>query len=474
MAKTSIQRRLVVTIVVAQLLLAVGLVDVAVFVTRNRLRDGFDVALHGRAMSVAALVRYDDQNPQKLWFESDLVPPPIDASTPDLYEVFANGHQLIARSPNWPEKHGVLPPRGERWIATYVVGGIPYRALRLEHIPVLDRENNSKPVFLTVTYASPITPVMRAVREVLTYIALGSVLLLLISGGFSLWALRRSLRPLSELAMSAAAVSPANWQLSPPEEAEETLELQPLTQAMESMLAGLQRAFTQQREFLANAAHELKTPVAVLKSTLQTLVHRPRSSEEYRAGLEEALEDMSRLEKLLHSMLRLARAEQWATGNLQRNLAAIEVGMTCQIALERVQPVAEQRGIGIDFTTNGPVQLRADPEDLELVWSNLLENAIRFSPDRGTVKMSVRTNNGRGYIEVADEGPGIPPSELSRIFERFHRGDSSRTRNTGGYGLGLAISKAIVEAYGGSIEPHSSVGQGTRMIVSLPISKSSS
>jgi len=197
MAKTSIQRRLVVTIVVAQLLLAVGLVDVAVFVTRTRLREGFDVALHGRAMSVAALVRYDDENPQKLWFESGLVPPPIDASTPDLYEVFANGHQLIARSPNWPEKHGVLPPRGERWIATYVVGDTPYRALRLEHIPVLDRETNSKPVYLTVTYASPIAPVMRAVREVLTYIALGSVLLLLISGAFSIWALRRSLRPLS-------------------------------------------------------------------------------------------------------------------------------------------------------------------------------------------------------------------------------------------------------------------------------------
>jgi signal transduction histidine kinase len=473
MAKTSIQRRLVVTIIVAQLLLAVGLVDVAVFVTRNRLREGFDVALHGRAMSVAALIRYDDVNPQQLWFESNLVPPPIDASAPDLYEVFANGHQLMARSPNWPEKRGVMPPRGERWIATYVVGGIPYRALRLENIPVLDRETNSKPVYLTVTYASPIAPVMRAVREVLTYIALGSVLLLLISGAFSIWALRRSLRPLSELATSAAAVSPANWKLNPPEEAQETLELKPLTQAMESMLAGLHRAFTQQREFLANAAHELKTPVAVLKSTLQTLAHRPRSSDEYRAGLEEALEDMSRLEKLLHSMLRLARAEQWAAGNLRRDLTPVDLSMTCQVALERVLPVAEQRGIGLDFTTNGPVQLRADPEDLELVWSNLLENAIRFSPDHGTVKLTVRASNGRSCIEVADQGPGISASELPHIFERFHRGDASRTRDTGGYGLGLAISRAIVEAYGGSIEPHSTIGQGTRMVVSLPIAMSS-
>jgi len=169
----------------------------------------------------------------------------------------------------------------------------------------------------------------------------------------------------------------------------------------------------------------------------------------------------------------LARAEQWAAGSLRRDLSPVDIGMTCQMAMERVQPVAEQRGIGIDFIANGAVQLPADPEDLELVWSNLLENAIRFSPDRGTVKMTVRANNGRGYVEVRDQGPGIPASELPHIFERFHRGDTSRARDTGGYGLGLAISKAIVEAYGGTIEPQSSVGQGTRMVVSLPVATNS-
>jgi signal transduction histidine kinase len=470
MAKTSIQRRLLVSIVVAQLLLAVGLVDVAVFVTRNRLRDAFDVALRGRAMSIVALVRYSEGDPHKLLFESSLVPPPIDSAEPDLYEVFANDHTLIARSPSWPEKRGVAPPRGDSWIASYVVNGIAYRALRMEHTPVLDSEDNaSEPIYLTVTYASPVSPVIMAVRQVLIYIATGSVILLAISGGFSIWALRRSLRPLAELASGAAAVSPSNWNLDPPEEARDTLELEPLTQAMTSMLAGLHRAFTQQREFLANAAHELKTPVAILKSTLQSLAHRPRSSEEYRAGLEEALDDMARLEKLLHSMLRLARAEQWAAGNLSRDLSPVDVGMTCQIAIERMHPVADQRGISIEFSQNGPMRLPADPDDLELIWSNLLENAIRFSPDRATVRISMRSGRGRGYVEVVDDGPGIPASELPHIFERFHRGDASRTRNTGGYGLGLAISKALVEAYGGTIEPESKPGEGTRMVVSLPI-----
>ncbi len=160
--------------------------------------------------------------------------------------------------------------------------------------------------YLTVTYAAPVSPVISAVRRGAghhrdrQHYPAGDF------GGFSIWALRRSLRPLSELANGAASISPSNWNLDPPEEARETQELRPLTQAMTSMLAGLHRAFTQQREFLANAAHELKTPVAILKSTLQSLAQRPRSAEEYRAGLEEALDDMARLEKLLHSMLRLA------------------------------------------------------------------------------------------------------------------------------------------------------------------------
>jgi|HubBroStandDraft_4_1064222.scaffolds.fasta_scaffold02379_5 signal transduction histidine kinase len=470
MAKTSIQRRLMIAIVISQLLLAVGLIDVAVFVTRAQLRKAFDVALHGRAMSIAALVRYPEDDSHNLVFERDLVPPPLEPGVPDLYEVFANGHTPVARSPNWPEKYGVLPPKGERWIATYVVNGIAYRARRLEHIPILDREGDAPAKdFLTVTYASPADPVMRAVNEVFLYIAVGSIVLLAISGGFAIWALRRSLRPLAALATNASAVSTSNWELNPPEEALETLELVPLTQAMASMLNGLRRSFNQQRDFLANAAHELKTPVAILKSTLQSLLQRPRSSEEYRVGLEEALDDMARLEKLLHSMLRLARAEQWAAGNLRRDLAPVDLGTTCEAAIVRVHVVARQRGVKIDFVTNGPVRLCADPDDLELVWSNLLENAIRFSPEGGTVRMSIHSTNGCGSVEVADRGPGIPASELPRIFERFHRGDSSRARQTGGYGLGLAISKALVEAYGGTIEPQSSPGEGTRMVVSLPI-----
>ena len=469
MRQTSIQRRLIAAVVISQLLLAIGIVSVAVFFTRRQLRNAFDAGLHGRAMSIAALVRYSEDEHPTLIFEDDLVPPPVEKQHPDLYQVTTGDGRVLARSPNWPLDLQAIPKK-DRQHANFAVDGIRYRAVRLENVPVLDREGDAPSTdVLTVTYAAPTDQMTRAIAHAAIYIAAGSGLLLLVTVALAVLGLRRGLRPLAELATSAASVNTSNWKLNPSEAAVSTTELAPLTQAMTAMLDGLHRAFTQQREFLANAAHELKTPVAILKSTLQSLLQRPRAAEEYRAGLEQALDDMARLEQLMHSMLRLARAEQWAAGSTRRDLEAVEVAATCESALERLAPVARERGVTIHFASNGPMPMRADADDLELVWSNLLENAIRFSPAGGNVQLRVRANGQRGYIEVEDEGPGIPQSELAHLFERFHRSDSSRARNTGGYGLGLAISKALIEAYGGTITPASRPGQGMRMVVEVPL-----
>ena len=469
MPKNSIQRRLIAAVVISQLLLAVGLAFVAVYFTRRQLREAFDGQLHGRAMTIAALVRYSEEEHPRLIFEDDLVPPPLEKQHPDLYQVLGSDGHLIARSPDWPTNFKPVAKKN-RTHADFDLNGVHYRAVILPKLPVLDREPDIAPGdVLNVVYAAPTDEMMRAVVFAGIGIVVGSAVLLLITVGLAVWGLRRSLRPLAELAGSASAISTANWELNPSDAARNTTELAPLTQAMTTMLNGLHRAFDQQREFLANAAHELKTPVAILKSTLQSLLQRPRQAEEYRAGLEEALDDMARLEKLLHSMLRLARAEQWAAGSARRDLEIIDIATTCQSAIDRLSPIARERNIAIDLSADGAMPVRADAEDLELVWANLVENAIRFSPDSGRVQLRLHANAMRGTVEVADNGPGMSQNELAHIFERFHRGDSSRARDTGGYGLGLAISKALVEAYGGSITPESAPGQGTRMIVSLPL-----
>ena len=466
MRRTSIQRRLIATVVISQLLLALGLVGGSVYLNRRLLRRAFDNALKERAMSIAALVRYSEETRPRLIFEGDLVPPALERGHPDLYEVRTTAGVLVARSPQWTRatESADVPPETYR---DFVFEGIGYRGVRVQ-VPVFDREpdvhtNDS----LIVSYASPLDELNHQVLLAGIYTAVGTAVLLLLGVGFAIWGMRRGLRPLANLAGSAALVSPAHWELDPGTEALSTSELVPLTDAMRTMLDGLHRAFDQQREFVANAAHELKTPVAILKSTLQLLLQRPRSSEQYRAGLEQALADLDRLEKLLHSMLRLARAEQGAAAS--RELEVVDLAATCQAALDILQPVARERGVHLQFTRNGAAAMHSDAEDLRLVWCNLLENAIRFSPPGGEVRVRVSAEGNQGRVEIEDTGPGISEADLPRVFDRFYRGDSSRTRETGGYGLGLAISKAIVEAYGGSVSVHSEPQRGATVIVRFPL-----
>jgi len=468
MNSTSIRQRLILSMVLTQALLAAGLVFTGVYYTHQRLQSALDANLHARAMGVAALVRYPEEPHQPLVFESSLVPAK-DLAKGDLFIITAEGIGVIAHSPNWPQDLNV--PHGGKPFRKIKLGRIRYRLLRLDQVPILDREEvvSNLPSALTVIYATPLVEMQLQVWRAGMYIALASLVFLGITVLLAWWGIRRGLSPLQDLAAEATHVSAQHWDFEPPRESELVAELRPLAEAMETMLQRLHRSFEQQRHFLGNAAHELKTPVAILKSTVQSLLQKPRTSGEYRAGLTQSLEDIERLEKLLQGMLRLARAEQWAYGTLKRNLDPVDVGSTCEDAIERLRGLACAHDAEIKLNAEDGIICRADPEDLELVWTNLLENAVRYSPHGTTVNVVVGRSDHRARIVVEDQGAGIPSEELPLIFERFHRGDSSRAPESGGFGLGLAIAKALVEAYGGSITPESAVGQGTRMIVDLPL-----
>ena len=421
-------------------------------------------------MSVAALVRYSEEEQPTLVFDREMVPPPLDRRHPDLYRILDQHGRVLAASDDWPANFDPAP-HGNRNNWNLKLQGEIYRAIRLNDVPVLDQEpagTASSGATLTVFYAASTEELSESAWRAAILICLASVSMLAIATMAALWGIKRGLSPLAVLASRAADVSPANWELRAPPEALQISELAPLTRAMNTMLANLQKAFTSQRAFLADAAHELKTPVAIVKSTIQSLLQRPRSAEEYRDGIEAALEDIERLEKLVHSMLRLARAEQWASGSLRRDLEEIDLTSTCELSIAHLRSLAEARKLKLDLRRDGSPRLHADAEDLELVWGNLLENAIQYSPPGSSVQMTVVGVDTGAEVSVKDHGQGIPAAEIPFIFDRFRRADTSRARNTGGYGLGLAISKAIVEAYGGTIRVESEVGIGTTMTVRLP------
>jgi signal transduction histidine kinase len=231
----------------------------------------------------------------------------------------------------------------------------------------------------------------------------------------------------------------------------------------------LQRAFDRERQFTADAAHELKTAVAILKSSLQLLSSKARSTEEYKKGLERALEDSGRLEALVCGTLSLARAQQWAEEGKSDNIQWMDLVHSWEQSVADLQALAQSRGVELRFQATGECTVRADPVDLQTVWVNLLQNAIQHSPPRSTVHVRVSASEpDTASIVVEDSGTGIPAEDLPYVFERFRRGDPSRSRATGGFGLGLSICRAILEAYGGRIEIESTNGAGTRVFVSIP------
>jgi signal transduction histidine kinase len=471
MGSFSIKRRIVVAVVVTELILVACLLLFASYMIRSNAIRSFDAALHGRAMSVAALVRYSETPHPELQFDNTLLPHPLTEGVPDLFSIETqDGHRLGSSTPR-PSIPAVKAGDPDVWQFSF--HDVPFRALRLQNVPVLDSEEDvpKSPATLNVVYAASTRDMNRSLARAFIGILSGGVVLLIISVYASVRAIKKGLRPLSELAASANSISAADWNLKVSPSAVNVAEIAPLTRAMSEMVKTLRAAFQQQRDFTSNAAHELKTPVTILKSTLQSLLQESRTSEVYRSGIADALSDLARLEALLHSMLRLARADQLVGGTEIRELSRVDVIGTCEAAIARLTPLAQNRGTTISLSAPaGVLPVRAEPEDLEIVWANLIENAIRYGQPNSEVKVTAARRDGIVLVAVEDSGTGIPATEFPKMFERFHRGDHSRSRDSGGYGLGLAIAKEFVECYGGSIAATSIAPSGTRVGVELPIS----
>jgi signal transduction histidine kinase len=471
MRSFSIKRRIVTAVVVTELILVVCLLLLAGYMIRSNAIRSFDASLHGRAMSVAALIRYTEGPHPELQFDGTLLPRPLTKDVPDLFRIETQDGHVLATSTAPPPMSGVRGQGAESWEFSFA--GSPYRALRLPDVPVLDSEEGQPKSMdtLEVTYAASTRELRASLARAFISILAGGIVLLGISLYVSIRAIERGLQPLSELAVGVNSISPTDWDLKLTDSSLAVAEVAPLTRAMSRMVETLRAAFQQQRDFTSNAAHELRTPVAILKSTLQSLLQESRTGEMYRAGIADALSDLGRLETLLHSMLRLARAELYAGAGERSALSNVDVVGTCEAAIARLTPLAQTRGTTISLAAPADVlPVHAEPEDLEIIWANLIENAIRYGPPNSEVKITAARRDGSVSVAVEDKGPGIPPGELSRIFERFHRGDHSRSRESGGYGLGLAIAKAFVECYGGSIAASSVAEGGTRIGVELPIS----
>jgi two-component system, OmpR family, sensor kinase len=245
-------------------------------------------------------------------------------------------------------------------------------------------------------------------------------------------------------------------------------ELGRLVETLNQMMTRLERSFAALRRFTADASHELKTPLTVVRAGVERAITRPDLPQETLAPLEETLQEVNRMTELLEALLTLARADE---GRAELHREPVDLRTIVEDARETGELLAEPAGVAIEVhTPSEPVVLALDRSRVRQLVLNLLENAVKYTPRGGNVVVQLTSSDGRVLLTVADTGIGIAPGDVPHVFDRFWRADSARTR-TGerpGAGLGLAICKWIAEAHGGTIDVQSRPGRGTTFTVGFP------
>ncbi len=272
----------------------------------------------------------------------------------------------------------------------------------------------------------------------------------------------RLLRPLERLVRATREIGIGRLSQRV-EEPDRPAELRELARDFNSMLARLDSAVGALRRFTADASHELRTPLTVIRGTAQVALARPRTAEELRDTLEEVAEETERMLHLVEGLLTLARGEQAGPEAVRER---VELLPLLEDACEMGQALAAGKPLAVQLVASATVAVRGSPTALRQAFLNLVSNAVKFT-DQGNVTIVVRDEPDCVEVQVADTGRGIKPDELSHVFERFYRGDASRSSN-GGFGLGLAIARLIVEQHGGTIDVQSEPGRGSTFRVRLP------
>jgi heavy metal sensor kinase len=289
---------------------------------------------------------------------------------------------------------------------------------------------------------------------------------LVIGALVSYWLASRAFAPMKRVIQTARAIKAGDLrQRVPLPRAQD--EVYQLTVTLNEMIDSLEQAFMRQRRFVADASHELRTPVAVIRSKTDLALLQVFPPEDYLGIFRAIHTEAERLGRLISDLLALARADE---GQVHLEREVVQLDLLVEAVAATVEQLAVERGVTLEVKTIEPVSVLGDEARLMQVVMNLLENAIRYSNPGGQVLVSIHAEHTRACLVVHDTGIGIAPEHQPYLFDRFYQVDAARMGTEGGNnGLGLAIVDWIVKAHGGSIQVESQVGQGSTFTVSLPL-----
>ncbi len=303
------------------------------------------------------------------------------------------------------------------------------------------------------------------VRQVLLMLAIGLpiAVCVAVAGGFVL--VRRALKPVDNLSQKAAAITQHSLSERLPV-VRTGDELERLSVSLNLMISRLEDAINSSKQFVADASHELRTPLAVLRGELESLAQDAQLKPQTRETLGSSLEEVDRLAEIVEGLLALSRLD---TGEARAEWVRFDLAALVASTADQMSLLAEDKHITVVCDSSERVMIEGDRARLKQVVVNLLDNAIKYTPNGGHIKLKITQEEGNAVLDVADDGIGIPAEALPHVFKRFFRVDGSRSRDPGGAGLGLSIVKSICDAHGARVEVSSTSGQGSRFRIRQPL-----
>lgn len=308
-------------------------------------------------------------------------------------------------------------------------------------------------------------------HEELNRLAEDLVIIILISVLFSLgggyWLSKRALAPISSLIGTARSIKASEMDKRLPVNESVEDELTKLARTFNDMLDRLERGFLREQRFTTDAAHELKTPLAPLRSEAEIMLRRPRTNGEYKEAMQRILGEMERMSTMVQLLLQLSRVEEAREYELQN----IRLSDFVDTILQRKYPELKKKDIQLHYDIHPDVEIRINGSHLEQIIQNLLNNAIKYTPKGGSINICSERSGSNIIFKVEDSGAGFDKETRNRMFDRFYRSDDAEIQRQQGSGLGLPLVKAIINHYGGKISAYSKgKGQGSTFIVILPAS----
>lgn len=337
-----------------------------------------------------------------------------------------------------------------------------------EHFRVLHESIDAAGIRYDVEVATSRKELRETLEQFLQvlYITVPAFLLFAAFGGY--WMSRRALTPVDEITHTARSIGAQNlsMRLSVPQTRDE---LERLATTLNEMLSRLDAAFQRITQFTADASHELRTPVSVMRTSAELALRKSRTESEYREALSQILSEAEKVSQLIEQLLLLARAD---SGPARISTTRANLNEILEKAWRHANILAEAKHLNSeDQTPPAPVWVHGDPALLERLFLILLDNAVKYTPDGGRIELRLSFENDAVVTEIRDTGIGIAPEDIPHIFDRFYRADRVRSRETGGTGLGLAIGRWIADAHGGQIRVQSELGKGSVFQVQLPLSR---